>query len=86
MLYIYPISEDHLITHDGVSQLGSIHMGIDKFCSMLRVPYMVTYWRPDVYTNRYPRSNYQRHLSASGKCSLEDNTVNTSEWDRRGQL
>ena len=83
MLYVVPISENHILTHDGVSQLGSFHCSLEWFTEHVQVEYQITYWVPDVYTNRYPRSNYQRHLLAAGKCSLESNS---SEWSRRGNL
>ena len=83
MLYVVPISDDHILTHDGVSQLGSFHCSLEWFTEHVQVEYQITYWSPDVYSNRYPRSNYQRHLLAAGKCSLESNS---SEWSRRGNL
>ena len=84
MLFVVPISDTHLITHDGVSQVGSLHCTIEWFAEHCGVDFTVTYWTPDVYANRYARTNYQAHLKTAGKDTLENAPV--SEWKRRGQL
>jgi len=71
MMYVFERSENHLITHDGHVQLGSIHCSLDWFLENIKVPVTVVYWMPDAFGSRYPRTNYQRHMAVAGKCSLE---------------
>ena len=71
MMYVFERSENHLITHDGHVQLGSIHCSLDWFLENVKVPVTVVYWMPDAFGSRYPRTNYQHHMAVAGKCSLE---------------
>lgn len=64
-LYVYQLNETTLITHDGYVQLGIYKMSLEKFFSMVQVEYIETYWIPDVFTKRYKRSNYQKHLQSA---------------------
>lgn len=64
-LYVYQLNETTLITHDGNVQLGLFHMSLEKFFSMVKVEYIETYWIPDVFTKRYKRANYQKHLNCA---------------------
>ena len=71
MMYVFERSENHLITHDGHVQLGSFHCSLDWFLENVKVPVTVVHWMPDAFGNRYPRTNYQRHMAVAGKCALE---------------
>ena len=71
MMYVFERSENHLITHDGHVQLGSVHCSLNWFLENVKVPVTVVYWMPDAFGARYPRTNYQRHMAVAGKCSLE---------------
>ena len=71
MLYVYRHSENHLITHDGHVQLGSLHCTLEWYLDKVQVPVSVVYWVPDAFSKRYPRQNYQRHMAVAGKCALE---------------
>ncbi|AIX16770.1 hypothetical protein Syn7803C58_245 [Synechococcus phage ACG-2014f] len=67
-LYVFQ-SDDRLITHDGHVQLGCHNMTMEKFMSFDRenIRYIETYWLPDVFGNRYKRSNFQAHQRVSGE-------------------
>jgi len=64
-LYVHQLNETTLITHDGYVQLGLFHMSLEKFFSMVKAEYIETYWVPDVFTKRYKRANYQKHLQCA---------------------
>lgn len=64
-LYVYELNENTLITHDGHVQLGLYNMGLEEFLSKAQVEYTETYWLPDVFTRRYKRANYQKHLQSA---------------------
>lgn len=64
-LYVHQLNETTLITHDGYVQLGIYQMSLEKFFSMVKVEYIETYWVPDVFTKRYKRVNYQKHLDCA---------------------
>jgi hypothetical protein len=61
-LYVVKLDEDTLLTHDGEAQLGIYHITLENFMSMSKKDYIETYWIPDVFSNRYKRNNYQKHL------------------------
>ncbi|AIX21573.1 hypothetical protein Syn7803C10_244 [Synechococcus phage ACG-2014f] len=67
-LYVFQ-SEERLITHDGHVQLGCHNMTMEEFMSFDRenIRYIETYWLPDVFGNRYKRSNFQAHQRVSGE-------------------
>ncbi|AIX27602.1 hypothetical protein Syn7803US13_242 [Synechococcus phage ACG-2014f] len=67
-LYVFQ-SDDRLITHDGHVQLGCHNMTMEEFMSFDRenIRYIETYWLPDVFGNRYKRSNFQAHQRVSGE-------------------
>ena len=64
-LYVHQLNKTTLITHDGYVQLGIYQMSLEKFFSMVKVEYIETYWVPDVFTKRYKRVNYQKHLDCA---------------------
>ena len=64
-LYVYELNETTLITHDGYTQLGIHHTTLEDFLSKTEVEYTETYWVPDVFTKRYKRTNYQKHMQAA---------------------
>ena len=49
MMYVFERSENHLITHDGHVQLGSIHCSLDWFLENVKVPVTVVYWMPNAF-------------------------------------
>jgi hypothetical protein len=54
---------DHLITHDGYIQIGIFHHSLEDHLRLnSEVEWQVTYWMPDVFTNRYKRLSYQQHM------------------------
>ena len=61
-LYVVKLDEDTLLTHDGEVQLGIYHTTIENFMSMVKEKYIETYWMPDVFSHRYKRNNYQKHM------------------------
>ena len=61
-LYVVKVNEDMLITHDGEVQLGIYHSTLENFMSMTKETYIETYWMPDVFSHRYKRNNYQKHM------------------------
>ena len=71
MIYVCEMGENHIITHDGHVQLGSLHCTLKWYLDHVKVPTTVVYWTPDAFGSRYPRTNYQRHMAVAGKCSLE---------------
>ena len=71
MLYYFQNGDNHIITHDGFVQLGSLHCTVEWFLEHAEVEVCETYWLPDTFGKRYPRPNYQRHVEAAGKDKLE---------------
>lgn len=65
MLYYYKANEKTIITHDGNVQLGVFYTTPEEFLSKIKVECMETYWLPDVFSKRYKRANYQRHLKTA---------------------
>ena len=71
MIYVCEMDVNHLITHDGHVQLGSLHCTLEWFLEKVEVPVTVVHWIPDSFSCRYPRVNYQRHMEVAGKSALE---------------
>ena len=71
MLYVCEWDDNHIITHDGHVQIGSLHCTLEWFLENVKVPVTVVYWVPDPLGKRYPRTNYQHHMRVAGKMSLE---------------
>lgn len=71
MIYVYELSENHLITHDGHVQIGSLHCTLEWYLKNVQVPVTVIHWIPDAFGLRYPRANYQLHMEIAGKDKLE---------------
>ena len=82
MLYVCEYGENHLITHDGHVQVGSLHCTLDWYLKNVKVPVTVVYWIPNTFGNRYPRVNYQRHMEVAGKMALEQRQPNYSAKHR----
>jgi len=61
-LYYCVIDENSFITHDGYMQLGYHTMPLTEFLEKAQVTYIETNWIPDIFTKRYKRANYQKHL------------------------
>ena len=72
-LYIYELNENTLITHDGYMQLGIHNMKLEEFLNKAQVEYTQTYWVPDVFTKRYKRAKYQKHLQAASIGTKNEN-------------
>ena len=72
-LYVVEISKDTLITHDGEVQLGFFSMSMDEFLKKVKVDCVETYWLPDIFSNRYKRLNYQKHLNSASIGTKNDN-------------
>ena len=72
MIYVCEIGENHLITHDGHIQLGSLHCTLEWYLDNVKVPVTVVYWKPDPFCIRYDRLNYQRTMEIAGKDALEN--------------
>lgn len=64
-LYYFILDKDTFITHDGHVQLGFNRMPLNEFLDKVEVEYVETHWLPDVFSNRYKRSNYQKHLKSA---------------------
>ena len=79
-LYVFQ-SDDRLITHDGHVQLGCHNMTMEEFMSFDRenIRYIETYWLPDVFGNRYQRSNFQAHQRVSGEKGVLELSNNQPE-------
>ncbi|AIX29359.1 hypothetical protein Syn7803US2_248 [Synechococcus phage ACG-2014f] len=79
-LYVFQ-SDDRLITHDGHVQLGCHNMTMEEFMSFDRenIRYIETYWLPDVFGNRYKRSNFQAHQRVSGEKGVLELSNNQPE-------
>lgn len=63
--YYYVLDENTFITHDGYMQLGFHRMSLNEFLDKTDVKYIETHWVPDVFTKRYKRANYQKHLQSA---------------------
>ena len=64
-LYVVQIRENTLITHDGEVQLGVYLTSMDNFLKNSNCQYVETYWLPDIFSRRYKRVNYQKHLKSA---------------------
>lgn len=64
-LYVYQLNETTLITHDGYIQLGIHNISLKEFLLKAQVEYIQTYWVPDVFSKRYKRAIYQKHLQSA---------------------
>ncbi len=72
-LYVIEVGENKLITHDGEVQLGFYSMSIDQFLKNSKTQYIETYWLPDIFSHRYKRNNYQKHLKRASIGTKNDN-------------
>lgn len=73
LLYYYILNENTFITHDGHIQLGIHNMCIQEFLKNTQVTYIETYWVPDVFSQRYKRVNYQKHLKSASIGTKDEN-------------
>ena len=71
MLYVYALSENKCISHDGDVEIGIFNFGVEKFLEMCQVECMEVYWKPDPKGNRYKRVNFQKTEAIAGKDALE---------------
>ena len=71
-LYVVKLDEDTLLTHDGEVQLGIYHTTIENFMSTVKEKYIETYWIPDVFSHRYRRNNYQKHMKKASIGTKEE--------------
>ena len=71
MIYVYRLSENRCITHDGDVELGIFNFGVEEYQRRAQVENMEVYWKPDPHGNRYKRANFQRHEKVAGKDALE---------------
>lgn len=72
-LYVVEISENTLITHDGEVQLGVFYMSMEQFLGNAKTEYHETYWIPDIFSRRYKRIKYQKHLKSASIGTKHDN-------------
>jgi hypothetical protein len=72
MIYVYRLSENRCITHDGDVEIGIFNFGVETYQRLAKVENMEVYWKPDPYRNRYKRANFQRHEKVAGKDALEN--------------
>lgn len=61
-LYVVEVKKNTLITHDGEIQLGVFFMSMSEFLEKVNTEYVETYWIPDIFSHRYKRNAYQKHL------------------------
>ena len=71
MIYVYRLTENKCITHDGDVELGIFNFGVDKYLELCQVEAIEVHWKPDPHRNRYKRANFQRHERVAGKDALE---------------
>lgn len=71
MIYVYALTENKCITHDGDVELGVFNFGVDKYLELCDVEAMEVHWKPDPHGCRYKRVNFQRHEKVAGKDALE---------------
>tara|TARA_B100001778_G_scaffold107102_1_gene87677 strand:+ start:210 stop:452 length:243 start_codon:yes stop_codon:yes gene_type:complete len=72
-LYIHDLGNGCCITHDGYIQLGYMCHSLEKHKELNpTINWVVTYWLPDVFKDRYPRATMQSHQRISdGKLGCE---------------
>jgi hypothetical protein len=60
-LYICDIGNGECVTHDGYIQIGIFNHSVEKHLELNpTIDWQVTYWMPDVFTNRYRRVSFQK--------------------------
>ena len=71
MIYVYSVSENKCITHDGDVELGIFNFSVEKYLQLAQVEAMEVHWKPDPHGIRYKRVNFQKHEKVAGKDALE---------------
>ena len=71
MIYVYSVSENKCISHDGDVELGIFNFSVEKYLQLAQVEAMEVHWKPDPHGIRYKRVNFQRHEKVAGKDALE---------------
>lgn len=73
-LYVYRISENECLTHDGYIQIGIMNHSVEKHIELCPlINWIETYWYPDVFTDRYKRATFQKTAKANEGSPATDN-------------
>ena len=60
-LYLYELEDGGCIMHDGYIQIGIMKHSVEKHMELNpTVNWIVTYWCPDIFANRYKRVSFQK--------------------------
>lgn len=60
-LYLYALESGGCIIHDGYIQIGIMKHSVEKHMELNpTINWIVTYWCPDVFANRYKRATFQK--------------------------
>ena len=71
-LFIVDIGENKCVTHDGYIQIGIFNHSVEKHLELNPViDWQVTYWMPDIFTNRY-KGSAEFNSKPRGCNKLED--------------
>lgn len=82
MLYVVNIYNNKCITHDGYIQIGIFPHSAERHVELCsEVEWQITYWMPDKFSIRYPRSNYQHHMKANEGSPKTDNATDNRPRD-----
>ena len=60
-LYLYELENGKCLMHDGYVQIGSMNHSVEKHMELNpTINWIVTYWCPDIFANRYKRATFQK--------------------------
>ena len=84
-LYIVDIGNGECVTHDGYIQIGIFNHSVEKHLELNpAIDWQVTYWMPDVFTNRYKRISFQKTEKKNEGSPKTDNAgQGSAEFDSK---
>ena len=81
-LYLVEIEDGRCIMHDGYIQLGAFPHSAERHIEMSNaisgdnpINWQITYWMPDIWSNRYKRVSFQKTEKMNEGSPKTDNSV-----------
>ena len=79
-LYLFEDSDNHCTSHDGHIQIGSFpHSAQEHIRLNPTIDWLITYWCPDIFINRYPSVSFQKTKKKNEGSPKTDNNGQGSE-------
>ena len=76
-LFLVETGENSCATHDGHIQLGVFNHSLEKHLELNpTIDWQITYWMPDVWSNRYKRVSFQNTEKMNEGSPKTDNSSN----------